>query len=83
MENGQLQSYAWPGGYPIFYVAKDGGVICPQCCNENLELLTDRDDSQWFIVAAEVNYEDQHLTCEHCSKSIECAYCDSDLTGEE
>lgn len=29
-ENGKLPAYAWPGGYPIFYIASDNGVLCPE-----------------------------------------------------
>lgn len=24
-------SYAWPGGYPLFYTSQDGGCLCPKC----------------------------------------------------
>jgi hypothetical protein len=34
MENGNLPAYAWPGGYPIYYVAADNGVLCPVCAND-------------------------------------------------
>ena len=29
-ESGKLMAYAWPGGYPLYYVCKDGGVLCPE-----------------------------------------------------
>lgn len=28
-------AYAWPGGYPIYYVTRDGGVLCPDCVRKN------------------------------------------------
>lgn len=65
MENGELETYAFPGGYPIFYMAADNGVICPKCCNDNFERLRDKDDKQWYIVDTDVNYEDENLTCDH------------------
>ena len=74
MESGQVQSYAFPGGYPLFYLAADGGVLCPSCVNENLALTNDPDDKQWHIVGADCNLEDDSLTCDHCSKRIESAY---------
>lgn len=77
MDNGQLQSFAWPGGYPIFYVTADGGILCPKCCNDNLELLNDPNDKQWHVVAADVNWEDESLYCDHCSGKIESAYGDA------
>lgn len=70
----QWQSYAWPGGYEIHYITKDGwGVLCHQCANENIE-LTVGDDPQWRIVAADVNYEDDDCYCDNCYRTIEPAY---------
>src|SRR5437899_2447381 len=31
--DGTLPAYAWPGGYPIVYMAKDNGILCPKCAN--------------------------------------------------
>jgi len=33
-ENGTLPAFAWPGGYPMYYVTTDGCVLCPSCANE-------------------------------------------------
>jgi hypothetical protein len=80
-----LPAYAWPGGYPMFYVFRDGGCICPKCVNDNIELI-DADmrhgrvwnsHGGWAIDAADVNYEDADLHCDHCSERIESAYCES------
>jgi hypothetical protein len=30
-EAGKLITYAWPGGYPVFYVTADAGILCPDC----------------------------------------------------
>ena len=70
--DGDLPTWAWPGGYPIFYLAKDNGVLCPTCANQ---FKAGRDnDEQLEPVAYDVNYEDAHLFCEHCSTRIESAY---------
>jgi hypothetical protein len=77
-----LDAYAWPGGYPMFYVFADGGCICPNCANRN---ITEIDEAMrtgrgrnshggWAIEGADVNYEDAELTCDHCHKTIEAAY---------
>ena len=34
-----LDAYAWPGRYPIFYQCRDGGVLCPKCVNEEIDLI--------------------------------------------
>lgn len=75
-KTGQLPKFAWPGGYPIFYLAKDNGVLCPACANK-FNPATDNDD-QLEPVAADVNYEDAQLFCEHCNKRIESAYAEDD-----
>jgi hypothetical protein len=46
LESGELQSYAWPGGYPIYYLDGFNCVICPDCANKTeteyrLDLLSD------------------------------------------
>ena len=78
------EKWAWPGGYPIYYVCKDGGILCSHCANENIKLTSDPEAaSDWCIVATDINYEDPDLTCDHCSKHIESAYCASDDEGQE
>lgn len=74
MENGLLPSFAWPGGYPLYYIVADGGCLCSQCANENLRLLQDSDDKQWYVIGYEIHYEDDNLRCDHCYKLIESAY---------
>ena len=74
MENGKLPTYAWPGGYPLFYVTADGGILCPKCANDNITLLTDPDDRQWYVIGVDTNYEDDTLQCDNCNQLIEAAY---------
>jgi hypothetical protein len=70
--NGQLPTFAWPGHYPMFYLAADNGVLCPKCANGYRE---GRDtEEQLKPVHGDVNWEDSDLTCENCSKRIESAY---------
>ncbi len=71
-----LDAYAWPGGYPMFYVTKDCGVLCPDCANKEIDLCNDPHDPQWYIIGADVNYEDTGLYCDNCNKLIEAAYAD-------
>ena len=74
----ELDYYAWPGGYPIFYVTRDNEILCPKCTNENIELLSDPYDLQWYVVGCDINYEDSNLYCDHCGERIESAYGDCD-----
>jgi hypothetical protein len=65
--DGKLSSYAWPGGYPIYYLVKGGSVCCPECANRAI-------DQAQEIVIAGVNYEDNDLFCDDCGRRIESAY---------
>ena len=62
-------SWAWPGGYEIHYVTKDGGVLCHKCANDNLD-LTLGDDPQWQVVDQDINYETGGRLCDHCNAEI-------------
>lgn len=80
-EDGSLPAYAWPGGYPIFYVCQDGGTLCPACANGGNGSIAyigkspdGIDDAQWRIVGQEVNYEDDSLFCDHCKAKVDAAY---------
>lgn len=72
-------SSAWPGGYPLYYIVKDGGLLCPTCANEEFHRTGDPDDGQFFIVGQDVNYEDNDMWCDHCNTKIPAAYsCDDE-----
>jgi hypothetical protein len=73
-ENGKLPAYAWPGGYPIYYLCADGEVLCADCANSEEAVNADESDKQWHIVGADCNYEDDCMHCAHCNKQIEPAY---------
>ena len=69
--------YAWPGGYPIYYLCADAGCLCPTCANggNGSEASTDRDTpSDWRLVAADVHWEGEPIICDHCGAAIESAY---------
>jgi hypothetical protein len=70
--------YAWPGGYPLAVVMNDGESICTDCAKRNYKLISISTrgayGDNWDAAGVEINYEDQHLTCAHCDKPIECAY---------
>ena len=70
----KVTRFAWPGGYPVFYAVADGGVLCPDCVNENLNQCCDPEDRGWFVTGHDFNWEDPHLQCDHCGRRIESAY---------
>ncbi len=79
-DDGTYQAFAWPGGYPIYYLFADGEVCCPSCANgQNGSLASETtDDKQWRLVAAGVNDEDDNMICSHCGGKIESSYGDLD-----
>lgn len=81
---GLLDSFAWPGGYPLFYLTRDGGTLCPQCANRengsiahtgcaNISQCAEH-DAQWCIVASDVHWEGEAIECDHCGNVVESAY---------
>jgi hypothetical protein len=74
---GRLPAYSDLGGYPIFYVVKDGGVLCPACANGangSLAAEPEQEDAQWAIVEADIHWEGEAWPCDHCGGDIESAY---------
>ena len=74
--------YAWPGGYPLFFICDDGGVLCCACVNSErrniLESIAGKHSDGWRVVGMDINYEDADLTCDHCNERIESAYAEPD-----
>lgn len=56
--------YAWPGGYPIYFVTSGCDALSIRAAREC-----------WReIVAAYVNWEDETIYCDHTGAKIESAY---------
>jgi hypothetical protein len=74
-----LDAFAWPGGYPLYYLTYDNAVLCPACVNAEIvrvdaEIKSQDRNDQFRVVGADVNYEDTSLFCDNCDKLIESAY---------
>ena len=70
-DDGQLSAFAWPGGYPIFYLDSQGSTLCPKCARK---MDADHDFAHWRAVAADIHWEGEPLACGECGASIESAY---------
>lgn len=79
---GNVPSFAWPGGYPVFYLTFDGATICPSCTNKELAQILEStlDDARdgWNVAGAEVNWENTSMYCDHCGSRIASAYAECD-----
>lgn len=76
-----LPSFAWPGGYPLVYVCRDGEVVCADCAVENIVYgeWSHSDD----VLGADVFYEGPPEYCANCNREIESAYGDPDAEEEK
>lgn len=77
--------YAWPGGYPLYFITHDGDTLSfdgvkdygiPESCRDIRD--------EWFcrIVACDVNWEDPYMICAQTNEPIESAYGDPDETND-
>jgi predicted DCC family thiol-disulfide oxidoreductase YuxK len=66
--------YTWPGGYELFAVCYDGGILCATCCAENIDLIEADEDnlwSGWRVVGIDSAECCEELTvCDHCGRVI-------------
>lgn len=81
------QPFAWPGGYPRYFVMNDGESLSYEGAQENVRQILDsihnKQDDGWRIVACEVNWEDAALFCAHTNKRIESAYAEDEAAESD
>ena len=75
--------YAWPGGYPLYFVMADGEALSFKAARENWRQivwahLNPGCDTQWEIAGIDTNWEDPALFCAHTGERIESAYAEDD-----
>lgn len=77
-------AYAWPGGYPLYFLCSDGGTLCFPCAYKErgsiIRAIHGRWSDGWRVVACDANWEDPDMYCAHCSDRIESAYAEPDAT---
>lgn len=70
--------YAWPGGYPIYFITDDGAALAFDTVKKNFKRIAssvkNKDRDGWRVVAADINWENGDLTDDHTGKRIESAY---------
>lgn len=70
--DGRLPIYAWPGGYPLYYMDDNNLVLCPDCANKPEEEYSSP------ITRYDMHLEGPPLECEDCGAKIDSAYGDPD-----
>ena len=73
------EPYAWPGGYPRYFVTADGAALSFKAASDSrisiIEALLYSDPSGcWTVAGCEVNWEDEDLSCDHTGEPIPSAY---------
>ena len=64
--------YAWPGGYELYLVTDDGGLLCLECVRNNYEAIykSTKGDG-WFPAGITGDHQmDENSNCDNCSKRI-------------
>lgn len=78
-----LGPYAWPGGYPLYFITADGAALSWQAAIDEQTLIRDSiitykypayNSDGWRVIAIDINYEDTELYCDHTGVKIESAY---------
>jgi hypothetical protein len=76
------EPYAWPGGYPRFFITSDGEALSYAAARDNAELIrksiAERSRDGWRVDGCAVNWEDSELYCDHTGELIESAYGESE-----
>jgi hypothetical protein len=76
------EPYAWPGGYPRYFITSDGEAMSYDYAEENediiCEAIDERDAGGWRVVACDINFEDAALYCCGNGKRIASAYAEDE-----
>lgn len=78
--------YAWPGGYPCYFVTQDGAALSFDAVRlEWRQIVQDYlwgRNTGWMIAGIAINFEDPELYCDHTNKRIESAYAEDQIEPE-
>lgn len=66
------ERFAWPGGYDLFALTDDGGVLCATCCTVEAERIAEAYEGDGFYVIDldHTGNTDEDVFCDHCYKEI-------------
>jgi len=78
--------YAWPGGYPLYWITADGEPYEYRTVAETLlgdilnNMMKPEEDRDGYLtpVALDANWEDPALYCAHSGNRIESAYAEDE-----
>lgn len=71
-------AYAWPGGYPLYFITEDSAALCFDCVHKEYRSISHsircKLKDGWRVSLLDTNYEQQELYCDHCNLKINPAY---------
>lgn len=71
--------YAWPGGYPLYFVTDEGAPLSFEAVRQNWRYVCASVRGElrdgWRVKYLCINWENPELLCDHTGKFIESAYC--------
>lgn len=67
------QCHTWPGGYELFAITDDGGVLCFNCCRTEFRLIATsyQGDGRRVVGIGNASELDERIYCDHCNRGIE------------
>lgn len=85
-------AFAWPGGYPLYFVTSDGAALSFAAALDNRALIVGaiadaetyrHENSGWRVIGCDVNWNDAALYCCDTGKRIESAYAEEEAQHEK
>jgi len=81
----RMGQYSWPGGYELFHITTDCGVLCVPCATKArrqiIAAISDKCDDGWRVMAVDaVGNSDFKVVCDNCYRVLQE---DADLEEEE
>lgn len=77
--------YAWPGGYPLYFVMADCEPMSFEAVRDNkaevFAAFEEGGDVSWRPNFVQINWESSDLTCAHTGELIEAAYVDDEAAS--
>jgi hypothetical protein len=74
--------YAWPGGYPCYFITSDGAALSWHAVRSNrraiLEAIAGNLRDGWRVTGMDINWEDSALYCDATGERIESAYAEDE-----
>ena len=67
-----INPYTWPGGYELYLVTDDGGLLCGDCIKaEYANIYTSFKGDGWHPAGITGDHEmDENSSCDHCGREI-------------